>query len=81
MLEAYEEHAAAKNLMHVLEQTDPKDETYRAKLQVLSEMIDHHVKEEETELFKQARALLSQDELVEIGEEITAMKEAQPAAV
>lgn len=81
ILEAYEEHAAAKALIRAIEETDPKDETYKAKVHVLSEMIDHHVKDEETELFKQARELLSEDELVELGEKIAAMKESEPAAV
>jgi len=44
-------------------------------------MIEHHVKEEEAEMFKQARSLLSEDELVELGEEIAAMKEVQTARV
>jgi hemerythrin superfamily protein len=81
VLEAYEEHAAAKALIGTIEQTDPKDETYKAKVQVLGEMIEHHVKEEEAEMFKQARSLLSEDELVELGEEIAAMKEVQTARV
>lgn len=79
VLEAYEEHAAAKTLIHTLEQTDPKDETFKAKVQVLNDMVDHHVKVEETEMFKQARILLNQAELEELGEEMTAMKEAEPA--
>jgi iron-sulfur cluster repair protein YtfE (RIC family) len=79
ILEAYEEHAAAKNAIATLEHTDPKDETYRAKLVVLSEMIDHHVKEEETQLFKEARTLLNADELVELGEEMAAAKEVEGA--
>jgi iron-sulfur cluster repair protein YtfE (RIC family) len=76
VLEAYEEHAAAKELMHKLESLDPKDETYKAKLQLLSEMIEHHVKEEETEMFKEARVLLSEDELNALGEKIQAAKDA-----
>src|ERR1700722_17336495 len=39
VLEAYEEHAGAKDLMAKIRATDPKDETYKAKIQVLSEMI------------------------------------------
>jgi len=75
VLEAYEEHASAKELMAKLERLDPRDETYKAKLQVLGEMINHHVKEEESELFPEARELLSADELVKLGEQIEAMKE------
>jgi hypothetical protein len=75
ILEAYEEHASAKDLMRKIAELDPKDETYKAKVQVLSELIDHHVKEEETELFKEARRLLDEDELKDLGDQITVMKE------
>lgn len=75
VLEAYEEHGAAKDLVAKLEATDPADETYKAKVRVLSEMIEHHIKEEEGEMFKQARRLLDQAELQALGEQITAAKE------
>jgi hemerythrin superfamily protein len=74
VLEAYEEHAGAKDLIAKMERLDAKDESFRAKLQVLSEMIDHHVKEEETSFFPHIRTLFSEDELVEIGKQIQAMK-------
>lgn len=74
VLEAYEEHAGAKDLMAKIEGTDPKDETYKAKLQVLSEEIAHHVKEEETTMFPMARDLFSEDELTHLGARIAAMK-------
>ena len=76
ILEAYEEHAGAKELIAKLEALDPTDETYKAKLQVLSEEIDHHVKEEETTMFPMARKLLSEDELRELGAQIEDMKAA-----
>ena len=75
VLEAYEEHAAAKALIAKLARLEPSDETYKAKLQVLSEMISHHVKEEENEMFPEARRLLGGDELVELGEQLQAMKD------
>jgi hemerythrin-like domain-containing protein len=74
VLEAFEEHASAKALISKLEKLDPRDETYKAKLQVLGEMIEHHVKEEESELFPEARKLLSEEQLVDIGKKIQAMK-------
>jgi iron-sulfur cluster repair protein YtfE (RIC family) len=79
VLEAYEEHAAAKDVMQRIAQTDPKDETYRAKITVLNELIDQHVKEEETHFFPESRRLLGEAALVELGEEITAAKEAEGA--
>ncbi len=81
ILEAYEEHASVKELLRKIEATDPSDETYKAKVQVLSEFVEHHVKEEESEMFKQARKLFSSEELEEIGAELEAAKERAGAAV
>ncbi len=55
--EGIAEHEAAKMLMTEIEGMDPSDELYDAKVHVLSEEIEHHVKEEEEEggIFAQAR--------------------------
>jgi len=53
--EAAVEHAAAKDLIAQIQQSEPDEELYDAKVKVLGEYIDHHVKEEEGELFPQAR--------------------------
>lgn len=53
--EADEEHHVAKLLIAELEQMDGKEDHYDAKFTVLAENIKHHVKEEEGELFPQAR--------------------------
>ncbi len=79
VLEAYEEHGAAKDLIKKLEGTDPSDETYKAKLTLLGEMIDAHVNMEESEMFPQAQELLGSDELKRLGERITAAKKAAAA--
>jgi len=55
MDEALVEHAAAKDLIAQLEEMDPDDELYDAKVTVLSEQIDHHVTEEEGEMFPKAK--------------------------
>ena len=49
-------------------------------IQVLSELIDHHVKEEEGHFFPEARKLLGTERLAELGDEITAAKEAEVPA-
>ena len=49
--EAEVEHATAKDLIAQLQQMLPDDDLYDAKVKVLSEYIDHHVKEEEDEMF------------------------------
>src|SRR3954463_3702885 len=74
--EAYVEHDAAKVLIAEIEAGGPDDEYYDAKVKVLSEEIEHHVKEEEKRMegmFAQARkAGLDMDAL---GEQLAARKE------
>jgi hypothetical protein len=57
MDEADVEHASAKELIGQVEGKDASDSHYDAKVKVLGEYINHHVEEEETEMFKQARRL------------------------
>lgn len=56
--ESYVEHDGAKLMINDIEASSPDDDFYDAKVKVLSEMIEHHVKEEERRvegLFAQAR--------------------------
>ena len=55
MDEALVEHAGAKDLVAQLEQMDSDADLYDAKVTVLGEQIDHHVKEEEGEMFPQVK--------------------------
>lgn len=57
--EAYVEHDSAKTLINELEAAEPDEAFYDAKVKVLQELIEHHVKEEEKQrdnLFQQTRA-------------------------
>ena len=56
-LEAYEEHAVVKLVLAGLPGVDPEDERFDAKMTVLSELIEHHVEEEEDEMFVTAKKL------------------------
>ena len=73
--EAYVEHDGAKVLIAEIEAGGPDDDFYEAKVKVLSEMIEHHVEEEEKRvegMFSQARkAGLDMDDL---GERMAAEK-------
>jgi hemerythrin superfamily protein len=71
--EATVEHASAKDLIAQILSMEPGDDLYDAKVKVLSEQIKHHIKEEESEMFKKARD--SDLDLVALGEEIAARKE------
>ncbi len=53
--EATVEHAGAKDLIAQIEGSDPSDKFYDARVKVLGEYIEHHVKEEEGEMFPQCR--------------------------
>jgi hemerythrin superfamily protein len=71
--EAEVEHATAKDLIAQIEGMDPSDELYDAKVKVLGEYIDHHVKEEEKEIFPKVRK--SDVDLKSLGESIAMRKE------
>jgi len=53
--EAVVEHASAKDLIAQIEGMEPGDDLYDAKVKVLGELIDHHVEEEEGEMFPKVR--------------------------
>lgn len=71
--EATVEHASAKDLIAQLQSGDPEDELYDAKVKVLSEYVNHHVEEEEGEMFPQIKE--ADLDLMEIGERLARRKE------
>lgn len=74
VLEGYEEHAAASALIAKLKGTDPSDDTNVARMTVLRESVEHHIKEEEGVLHKLARELFDKGELDALGERYRAAK-------
>ena len=75
LFESLTEQETAKHLIEELQATEAGDETYKPKLNVLKEMVLHHATEEERELWPGLREIFDEDELVEIGARIKAMKE------
>ena len=71
--EAVVEHASAKDLIRQLQEMDPDDDLYDAKVKVLGEQIEHHVKEEEEEMFPQAKK--SGLDMVALGQEMAMRKQ------
>jgi hemerythrin superfamily protein len=65
--EAVEEHLVAKRLIADLMEMSPEDPQFDAKLTVLEEQIEHHVEEEEKELFPKVRKMLGKEELEDLG--------------
>ena len=53
--------------MGELEALDVSDETWGAKAKVMKENVEHHIEEEEGEMFKQARRVFDRDELEDLG--------------
>lgn len=72
--EAEVEHAGAKNLIAQIEASGPQDDYYDAKVKVLSEMIKHHVKEEEQPGGMFAEARKSEMDLQDIGQQLAQRK-------
>jgi hemerythrin superfamily protein len=72
--EALVEHASAKELIAQIRDMDPGDDLYDAKVKVLSEQIEHHVGEEEKDMFPKARK--AKVDLMALGEQMAAEKAA-----
>jgi hemerythrin-like domain-containing protein len=75
VLEGYEEHHVVDEIMGELEGLDPTDEAFGPKAKVMAENIEHHIEEEEGEMFTQARQVFDADELAELGERMPRRKE------
>ena len=69
--EAYEEHHVVKLVLQELPELDVEDEQFEAKMTVLSELVEHHVEEEEKEMFKAAQRI-GAEELEDLGERMEA---------
>ena len=76
VLESFEEHHVVDEIMGELEATDVTDETWAAKFTVMKENVEHHMEEEEGEMFKTARQVFDEGELEELGAKMQQLKEA-----
>jgi hypothetical protein len=75
VLEAYEEHDVVDTIMREIEATATDDETWKAKFTVMKENLEHHIEEEEGEMFDQARELFDAETLRSLGERMQARKD------
>lgn len=73
MNEAQVEHEGAKGLIAQIQNMDPADATFDARVTVLGEYVDHHVKEERSDMFPKARA--SKVDLVKMRDVLQARKD------
>jgi hemerythrin HHE cation binding domain-containing protein len=74
VLEGYQEHHVADLIVNELHALPKDDEKWGAKFKVLKESIEHHIKEEEGEMFRTARGLFSRDDLQQMGARMARMK-------
>lgn len=74
VLEGFEEHHVIKMLLKELEAMPVDTEEWAAKVKVLKDNVEHHVEEEEGEMFQKARDVLSEDEINRLGGQMEEMK-------
>ena len=79
VLEGYEEHHVVDQIMAELEKVPFDDEKWGAKLSVMKENIEHHIEEEEDDMFQKAREIFDQGELEELGAQMEERKKAVEA--
>jgi hemerythrin superfamily protein len=72
LLESLEEHLSIKRVLADLLDTDVEDETFDAKVKVLKEQVEHHVGEEEGDMFPKVKKLLDATELDALEQEMVA---------
>jgi hemerythrin superfamily protein len=72
--EALEEHEEAKTLLEELEEIGVDSHEFGSKLQQLIEAVEHHVEEEEGEMFPKIREVFEEDELEQLGQDLESAK-------
>ena len=75
--EALEEHKKSKTLLSELEELGADNHDFGSKLQQLMEAVEHHVEEEEGEMFPKIREVFDEDELEQLGQELESAKGTQ----
>jgi polyhydroxyalkanoate synthesis regulator phasin len=74
VLEGYQEHHVADLIVAELHRTAVTDETWGARWSVLKENIEHHIEEEEEDMFKKARQIFDRAELIALGERMAQLR-------
>lgn len=74
VLESYEEHYLSKLVFSTFNSQALDEERWAAKIKVLMEFLEHHMKEEETQLFPLAPNLLKKEELQRISEQYLGLR-------
>jgi hemerythrin superfamily protein len=75
LLESLEEHLSIKRVLADLIDIDAADETFDAKAKVLKEQVEHHVGEEEDDLFPKVQKIFDEETLIALAQEMTLLQE------
>jgi len=77
--EAAEEHHLVDMVLPALKAANPKSHEFEAKAKVLKELVEHHVREEETQMFVVARQVFADEQLRELGDLMQSRKDSLQA--
>lgn len=73
--EAVEEHRAVEDLvLPDLQKTDPASLEFAGRAKVLKDLVEHHVEEEESEMFPKMKKLFDEEKLASMGEQMAELK-------
>jgi hemerythrin superfamily protein len=78
--EAFEEHSIVDFILGAMKRLSPDDEAYDAKFTTLKENVEHHIEEEEGEMFPEAQEKIPASQMAEMGKEMSERKEKLMAA-
>ena len=73
--EAEEEHHVVDMVLPALKAANPRSNEFKAKAKVLKDLVEHHIREEEGEMFKAAQQLFDADQMRELSELMTSRRE------
>lgn len=74
VLEGYEEHHVVDTILAELAETAVEDERWAAKFAVMKENVEHHIEEEEDDMFAKARDVFTKEELEALGRRMESRK-------
>src|SRR5919197_5703193 len=75
VLESYVEHGVVDDLLDEISTIETGDEKWMPAFKVFTENLEHHIQEEENELFPKVESIFSRDQLTKMGEQMMALKE------
>lgn len=78
IMEGYEEHVVAEDILRKLQHQNGGTELWTTRMKVLMDSVDHHVEHEENELFPKVRTLISEHDALRMSNEFESAKRRMP---